>query len=106
MRGTLHNLPEPPLPDGWAASTLFADAWVRMVPNWRPLREGEEPDLLRVELDDRERCTTYCWRFGRPGSVDDAGFADTLRDAIAACERAYCGCYVGAVVGQDGAARQ
>lgn len=89
------RLPEP-VPEGWVKSTLFADTWSRPYgpPEDVPTRVGEARGCLTVE------------RGSEGGYYVGIGFEamglrwrhPTLREACAAAERAFCGCYVGAVV--------
>lgn len=69
------------IPDGWEAS-MFAGEWIRVVLT-RPLREGEQPDILRVVLGVRDVSHALV--------IDDVS---ELRGACARLERWYCGCRV------------
>lgn len=90
----LHRLPEP-VPEGWVKSTLFADRWTR---SWGP------PEVTRTR-ETRGELVVERVEYPSVGVVYDERHSRSvvmshlsLSEACAAAERAFCGCYVGAVV--------
>lgn len=97
MSSSLVHLPSPPLPEGWRPSSMFTDCVVRHVSNvagWAPDVIMAQPfvegaiHLLVVEAEEEG------WT-GRPFLGVKVGPFPSRGEAIAACERVYCGCYVG-----------
>lgn len=79
----IHHLPQPPLPEGWAPSTVFESEWVRDV------RLGTAHAMLLYVYEKVD--------LGVFDALIDGEIVDrrpTLWEAIAAVELAYCGCRV------------
>tara|TARA_R110000868_G_scaffold26446_1_gene101777 strand:+ start:532 stop:828 length:297 start_codon:yes stop_codon:yes gene_type:complete len=93
----LHHLPDPPLPDGWEPSSMFAGAFVRyvsLVPGWTPDAIRAQPfaenmiHLLVVEEGEHGWTANVA-----PGVVLPMAFR-ARNEAIAEVEAAYCNCRV------------
>lgn len=92
MTATLHQLPEV-VPEGWRPS-FFAGEWVRVVPPEDvPILVGQDRVALTVRLVPIEGYPGVQRHGGGPILVDFphvAGNTNSLREACAAAERAFC----------------